>query len=93
MRTPPLFVLRLKYFDSNVWHYFTSDVIVDPSDLNADGINLDMLIYSSEREARQAMLSLILQKRADVQACKLVELSHYPPYPEHQVLWYQAYEY
>lgn len=89
MKTPPLFVIKLKYTDSNVWHYVNNDVIIAPYDLNYNGINLDMFIFKNETAARRAMLDLLLQKRESVEAYKIVELSHYPPYPEHQVIWYK----
>jgi hypothetical protein len=89
VKQPPIFVLKLKYLDSPTWHYFTNDVIVSPQRLDTDGLTLDNMLYYSEQVARKAMLSVIMQRREDVEAYKMVELSHYPPYPEHRVIWYK----
>lgn len=93
MKIPPIFVIKLKYVGSKVWHYVNNDVIMTPHDLDQNGIELDVFIFTSESAARKTMLDLFLQRRENIEAYKIVELSHYPPFPEHRVVWYkEAYE-
>lgn len=90
MKTPPIYVLKLKSKGHDNWQYFNEHIIANPDKL--ESLSFEFFLYDNEQRARKTMMDLICQRRGDIKAMKLVELSHYPPYPEHRVLWYQEFK-
>ncbi len=89
-KTPPLYVLKLKTKHNDNWQYFNEHIITSPN--KVDEMSFEFFLYDDEKKARKTMMDLICQHREDIKAMKLVELSHYAPYPEHQVLWYKEFK-
>lgn len=87
MMTPPLYVFKIKYFGENTWRFVNEGIIASPKEIVAH--NLDFFMSKDLRRTQKLMLNLIMQSRPEVEAMKIVELSHYPPYSEFKVIQYQ----
>jgi hypothetical protein len=88
MLTPPLYVLKVKYFDDSIWRFVCEGFISSPKEVEANN-NKDYFISKSLNKTKQLMLSLTHQYRPEIEALKIVELSHYPPYAEFEVIQFQ----
>ena len=87
MLTPPLYALKAKYFDNSTWKFVTDTFIMSPKEENFD-INFKYFLSKDLNQVQKLMFEMITQQRSEIEALKVVELSHYPPYREYQVLKY-----
>ena len=86
---PPLYVVKVKYFKTKKWIY-TNDSIMQDAEKSVSDEMFMYFIYKNLAKAQKTMLNLILQKRPEIEAIKVVNLSHYPPYAEFEVISYHG---
>ena len=87
MMIPPLYILKAKYFKDSTWRLVCEGFIASPKE--PPGQKLDLFISKDLSKTKKLMLNLTQQHRPEIEALKIVELSHYPPYAEFEVIQFQ----
>lgn len=87
---PPLYVVKVKHFGTKTWS-FSNNTIMEAIEETLTEEALVRFIFKDLTKARKTMSGLILQRRQDIEAIKIVNLSHYPPYSDFEVVaFYEA---